>query len=116
MTETRSLPDEHWVTFFETAIGECAIAWTDRGIAGVQLPEATATATRARILRRFQTAAEGEPTLEVRAAIEGIVALLSGEAADLRFVQLDLRSQSAFNAAVYALARDIRAGRDVDLR
>ena len=38
------------------------------------------------------------------------MALLSGEDADLRSVQLDLRAQSAFNAAVYELARGIAPG------
>ncbi|MGB4927740.1 MAG: cysteine methyltransferase, partial [Giesbergeria sp.] len=36
---------------FDTAIGPCGIAWGPRGIAGVQLPEADAEATRARLLR-----------------------------------------------------------------
>ena len=110
MTETQPTPGEHQVSFFDTAIGRCGIAWSDRGVAGVQLPEATSAATRARVQRRFHPVAEAEPTPEVRAAIEGIVALLSGEDADLRFVQLDLRSQSAFNAAVYELARGIAPG------
>lgn len=30
---------------FDTAIGRCAIAWTDRGIAALQLPECDDTAT-----------------------------------------------------------------------
>ena len=38
---------------FDTPIGCCGIVWSERGIAGVQLPEASAQATRNRILRRF---------------------------------------------------------------
>ena len=38
---------------FETAIGACGIAWGERGIAAVQLPEASEQKTRARLQRRF---------------------------------------------------------------
>ena len=36
-------------TLFETAIGHCGIAWSDRGIVGVQLPEGSEVQTRARL-------------------------------------------------------------------
>src|SRR5258707_15791497 len=39
-------------TLFDTAIGRCAIAWTAHGVAGLQLPEASDAATRARLRRR----------------------------------------------------------------
>ena len=38
---------------FDTAIGRCGIAWGERGVAGVQLPEAGEAETRARMLQRF---------------------------------------------------------------
>src|SRR5687768_7312170 len=37
---------------FDTALGRCGIAWTERGVAGVQLPEPSDDATRARLRRR----------------------------------------------------------------
>ena len=43
-------------TFFETAIGRCGIVWSERGVAGVQLPERSEDATRYRVLRRFPAA------------------------------------------------------------
>ena len=39
---------------FDTAIGSCAVAWSERGILGVQLPETDATRTGARMRRRFR--------------------------------------------------------------
>ena len=65
---------------FETAIGCCGIAWTSRGVAGVQLPEANERLTRNRILRRFAGAREAAPAAEVQPAIEDIVAAYRGEA------------------------------------
>src|SRR6266481_3751915 len=61
---------------FDTAIGWCGIAWGARGVAGVQLPEAGDTETRARILHRFPAAGEVSPPPEVQGAVDRIVALL----------------------------------------
>ncbi|HSE02698.1 MAG TPA: cysteine methyltransferase, partial [Methylomirabilota bacterium] len=37
---------------FDTVIGPCGIAWSERGVAGVQLPERGERETRARLRRR----------------------------------------------------------------
>src|SRR6516165_8666181 len=68
---------------FETAIGRCGVVWSDRGIAGVQLPEASEQATRNRLLRRFPNACETLPPEAVQRTIADIVALLAGERRDL---------------------------------
>ena len=68
-------------TLFKTAIGCCGTVWSERGIAGVQLPERSEAATRNLLMRRFPAAREGAPTAEVRRAIDDIVALLGGERA-----------------------------------
>ena len=36
---------------FDTAIGPCGLAWSEAGLTGVQLPEASAEETAARICR-----------------------------------------------------------------
>jgi methylated-DNA-[protein]-cysteine S-methyltransferase len=95
---------------FETAIGACGIAWGERGIAAVQLPEASAQKTRARISRRFPDAREAPPPPEVRRAIDGITALLRGEASDLSAVALDMQDLPPFNRRVYEVARAIPPG------
>lgn len=96
---------------FATAIGRCGIAWSDRGVIGVQLPEASEMATRARLRRRFPDASEASPTPSIQSAIDGIVALLAGQdAGDLSDIDLDLRAVPAFNAAVYRVARTIPPG------
>ena len=95
---------------FETAIGACAIVWNPRGIAGVQLPEANAAATRSRVVRRFSAARETVPPPEVQNAIDGIVALLRGERRDLSDIALDLETLPAFNRKVYDIARAIPPG------
>jgi methylated-DNA-[protein]-cysteine S-methyltransferase len=91
-------------------IGRCGIAWGDSGVIGVQLPEAREIETRRRLFRLYPEARELRPPLNVEMAIEGIVALLRGEAADLSEVILDMTGIPAFNARVYAFTRTIPRG------
>ncbi len=95
---------------FETAIGSCGIAWSERGIVGVQLPEGSARATRSRLLRRFPSAGEAAPPAPVQRTIADIVALLSGERRDLGGAVLDSEAVPDFNRRVYDVARAIAAG------
>ena len=95
---------------FDTAIGACGIAWGERGVVGVQLPEASAARTRERMRRRFPDAAEAPPPPAVERAIEGIAALLRGEPADLSAVALDLDGVGEFERRVYEVARTIAPG------
>src|SRR5205807_494678 len=92
-------------SIFDTGIGRCGIAWGPLGIAGVQLPEVREIETRRRLFLLYPDAREQRPPENVEIAIEGIVALLRGEATDLSDVTLDLSGIPAFNQRVYAFAR-----------
>ena len=105
------------LTLFDTAIGRCGIVWSERGVLGVQLPEASEPATRARLRRRFSGATETEPTPAIQSAIDSIVALLAGEeASDMSEVLLDLCEVPEFDAAVYRVARTIPPGETLTYR
>jgi len=95
---------------FDTPIGRCGIAWGGRGVAGIQLPEAGELQTRARLLRRFPGAREAPTPPEVQHAVDGIVALLRGEASDLSAVALDMDRLPPFHRRVYEVARTIPPG------
>ena len=97
-------------TLFDTAIGSCAIAWGERGVLGVQLPEADAARTRARMRRRFPKAGEASPPVQVQHAIDGIVALINGETVDFSAVPLDMEQLPAFPRRVYEVVRTIPCG------
>jgi methylated-DNA-[protein]-cysteine S-methyltransferase len=95
---------------FETAIGTCAIAWGERGVVGVQLPEGDAAKARARIKRRFAGAEEAQPSPAIARAIEAVVALLNGEPTDLSFVEVDMAGIPDLARRVYDIARRIPPG------
>src|SRR5262245_36949915 len=90
---------------FDTPIGACGIVWGDRGVVGVQLPDASDAAARARLIREFPGARESAPPPNVERARGAIVALLRGEASDLSFVELDMSRVAPFNQRVYEVAR-----------
>lgn len=100
----------HAFALFETAIGPCALIWTGRKIAGVQLPEADADATRRRVFSRFPEAVEAPPTRDIARVRDGMVALLRGEKPDLSAVALDMDALPQFHRRVYAAARGILPG------
>jgi methylated-DNA-[protein]-cysteine S-methyltransferase len=62
------------------------------------------------VRRRFPAASEAPPSPDVRLAIDGIVALLRGEARDLSDVAIDNDGVPEFNVRVYAIARTIPPG------
>ncbi len=98
-------------TFFGTAIGRCGVAWSERGVASVMLPEAREIDTWRRMLQRFPGGRETtRPPHDVHEAIDGMVGLLAGEAVDLGDIELDLGGVPAFERRVYAVTRSIPRG------
>lgn len=96
--------------FFDTAIGRCAVAWGERGILAVQLPESDDDRTRARLLKKHPEARDMSPPPDVRRACEAMTALLEGEPDDLAGIKLDMSEVPEFNRQVYEIARTIPPG------
>jgi len=97
-------------TIFDTAIGRCGIAWGEAGILGVQLPLAREIETRKRLFSLYPDAREQRPVPNVQAAIEGMTALLRGDASDLLDVTLDMTGIQFFSQRVYQTMRRIPRG------
>lgn len=102
--------DDALFTLFATPIGRCGIAWSERGIALLYLPESSEAVTRARILRRLPSARPAAPTTEVKRVIDAIGSLLRGEPAALESVELDMHGVPPFHQRVYEAARRIPPG------
>jgi methylated-DNA-[protein]-cysteine S-methyltransferase len=95
---------------FDTALGECGIAWGEGGIVAVRTPEA-GNKVRARLSKRFPAAREQAPPPDVARVIADIVAVMNGEARDLTYAALDMRAIPDFNRKVYAVAQSIPFGK-----
>jgi methylated-DNA-[protein]-cysteine S-methyltransferase len=98
---------------FPTPLGCCGIAWNERALTGVQLPETDEAATRRRMARRFPDLKEDVPPPFVLGAISAITALLEGhppEPRDLSHLPLDMEGVPPFHQRVYELARRIPPG------
>jgi methylated-DNA-[protein]-cysteine S-methyltransferase len=83
---------------FETAIGTCALTWSDRGITSVAL-----------LGVKPGPDAEDVPA-PIREAVEDIQALLDGERRDLTHIALDPTGVDDFRQAVYDATRAIPPG------
>jgi methylated-DNA-[protein]-cysteine S-methyltransferase len=99
-------------TLFDTAIGRCAVAWTDRGIARIQLPEAS-DAKAVRRLAMHDDLTLCEPAPAVKRAIELLCLHLGGKQQDFRDVPLDTSGVAGFHLRVYQGARKVSAGRTI---
>ncbi|WP_243372452.1 methylated-DNA--[protein]-cysteine S-methyltransferase [Microvirga solisilvae] len=102
---------EAFYTLFDTPIGICGLAWNERGVVGVQLPEDDASRTRSRLAQRFPGLSEAPPPAEIQAIIADILALLNGEARDLSHVPLDMEGVPELHRQVYEVASSIPPGR-----
>jgi methylated-DNA-[protein]-cysteine S-methyltransferase len=83
---------------FDTALGRCAVEWSERGLTKVWLPEAPN-------VRRGD-----EPPAPVADTIDRLRALLAGGDVDLTGVELDLDGVPEFDQRVYAVARALPRG------
>lgn len=94
---------------FDTPLGRCGIAWTEAGIARVQLPEADEGRAVGRLERGGAT--ESEPPPPVADAMAAIVRHLEGEPQDFSGARVDLSGVGDFARRVYAAARTVPPGR-----
>jgi methylated-DNA-[protein]-cysteine S-methyltransferase len=94
---------------FDTALGTCAIAWTDRGVRAFALPDTSPAATVHRIAKATGTEYR-DPPREIGRVIERVTHHLAGELEDFSDIRLDLNGLPGFARDVYHAARDIGPG------
>ena len=80
---------------------------------GFALPAASDDQTAAHLQRRHPGTERASASAAIEAAIAAVQRLLAGEPADLRFVDVDLDAQPAFERRIYELLRDVPAGETV---
>ena len=95
---------------FGTRLGACGIAWSERGVTRLQLPERTPNATERRLTGRPADGGTGVPPAPVREAIALLERYFAGERIDFAPVALDLVGVGAFHRAIYDVARSLGWG------
>ncbi len=105
------LDQSRWFTLFDTAFGECALAWNDQGVVGFSLPERNPGALAARAARRHRARAHvGVLPPKVAHALGDVVAFLGGALRPLQDIELCWQGTSAFHLQVYEVTRAIPPG------
>ena len=103
--------DPSGFALFDMAIGVCGVAWRERGLVRVLLPEVGGAPARAQLAKRFPDIAEAVPPPQIQQVMDRIVALMQGELVDLSDAPLDQHIVSAFERQVYAIALAIPPGK-----
>lgn len=95
---------------FETDLGFCAIAWSERGVRAFQLPENGAEETLNAIQSRVGIGQESRLEPVSKPIVDRLVRHLAGSPQKFDYDELDLVNVSDFAARVYKAAMDIQPG------
>jgi methylated-DNA-[protein]-cysteine S-methyltransferase len=98
---------------FDTAIGECGVAWNSRGLVGVQLPEKDRGATELRLARKCHSTSAAAVPPWVQSLIADIQRHLAGQPVDFSTIAVDLGGIDGFRQKLYAALRGIGLGHTV---
>jgi len=101
--------EQHY-RIFETALGFCAIAWSDKGITRFRLPEPNAEATEQSLLRRMPDATPATPPPAIVDAVAAARHYFAGEKTDFSGVPVDLGKQTELFEKIYVAARRLNWG------
>jgi methylated-DNA-[protein]-cysteine S-methyltransferase len=106
-TETSRREHYH---LFGTRLGKCGIAWSERGVTRLQLPERTPGATERRLTARSASCGAGVPPAPAREAIDMLERYFAGARVDFAPIALDLSGVGPFYVKIYDAARSLGWG------
>ena len=95
---------------FDTAIGECGVAWNARGLAGVQLPEKDRDQTELRLAVKCRSTGAAEVPPWIQSVVSDIQRYLAGQPVDFSAIAVDLDGIDDFRKKLYAALREIGFG------
>jgi methylated-DNA-[protein]-cysteine S-methyltransferase len=98
---------------FDTVIGECGIAWSGRGLCGVQLPEKDRGQTELRLAVKCHSTSSDDSPPWIQSVISDIQRYLAGQPVDFSAIEVDLGGVDDFRQKLYAALRGIGFGRTV---
>jgi methylated-DNA-[protein]-cysteine S-methyltransferase len=110
-TRPECLIEMHYC-LFDTALGVCGVAWSERGLTRLQLPESDRSATERRLRARAAKTSRAAPA-EISLLIADVQGYMSGRRVDFAAVAIDLTSVGPFEQRVYAAAQAVPWGQTV---
>jgi methylated-DNA-[protein]-cysteine S-methyltransferase len=111
-TSAKSPVQSHYCVF-DTAIGPCGIAWGERGLTRLQLPDSDRSATEKR-LRASAARPNETPPAAIDQVIANIQCYMTGRSMDFAAAVIDLAGIGEFEREVYQAARAIPWGRTLN--
>ena len=110
-TDTARPGQQHYC-LFDTAIGTFAVAWSERGLTRLQLPESDRDAAEQRIRRLVGGRGRGPetPPPAISQLFKNLQRYLAGNKTEFLSVIIDLRMTSPFHRRVYEAARSVGWG------
>jgi len=97
-------------TLFPTAIGICGVAWSERGLTALALPEREEAATEKRLRGKSHSAGRAAPPPAIAQAIALIQKYCAGERVDFAAVPLDLSAVDPDRRRIYQTMRALGYG------
>jgi methylated-DNA-[protein]-cysteine S-methyltransferase len=96
---------------FDSAIGECGVAWSSRGLVGVQLPEKDRGATELRLAVKCHSIHADDAPPWIQSVISDIQRYLAGQKVDFSAITVDLDGIDDFRQKLYEALREVGFGR-----
>ena len=95
---------------FDTAIGPCGVAWSERGLTRVQLPEADRDSTERRLKTKSGGTRAEVPPPQIKQLIAEIQRYAKGERVDFSSIVVDLSNVGLIDREILAAASAIGWG------
>ena len=105
-------PEVEHYCLFDTELGACGVAWSERGLTRLQLPEANGKATERRLRARAGAgdARSETPPDQIGELITQLQRYFAGERIDFSDAAVDLAGVDDFRRTIYDLTRAIGWG------
>ena len=95
---------------FDTAIGACGIAWSERGLVAVQFPEKDRAVTERRLVAKSRSDGPTAPPPAIASVMADIARYLAGERVDFSAIAVDLSGMDDFRRSLYEALRGVDFG------
>lgn len=101
-----------YFTLFDTAHGLCGLAWSDRGVTRLQLPEASPEATELRLSRWSADATRADADHPaISHAVAAVQRYFAGERIDFADIVIDFADIGGFHREAYGALRRVGWGK-----